>query len=101
VSDETDETDGTDDAGIIKRTCAGRCGVVLSYRLERGPEGYTSYVTCIDGCTAYRGGHLCIDCDVVVSEALASRRERRQRTTWARERSARKARVPAQKRGRR
>ena len=76
MSDETDETDET---RSIKRACAGRCGVVLRYQLGPYREGYTSELTCLDGYTAYRGGHLCIDCDAAVREALACRRERRQR----------------------
>lgn len=87
MSDEIDET------RILMRTCAGRCGVILRYRLGPYREGYTQELTCLNGYTAYRGGHLCGDCDAAVGEVLAARRERRQRKTWAAERAARKARV--------
>jgi hypothetical protein len=78
-----------DESNIIKRACAGRCGVVLRYR--RGPyrEGYTPEETCLDGYTAYRGGHLCRCCDVAVSEALGARRLWRQPKRAARNVSAR------------
>jgi hypothetical protein len=91
VSDEIDETK------ILMRSCAGRCGVILRYRLGPYREGYIQELTCLDGYTAYRGGHLCGDCDVVVAEALAARCEQRQRKRWTEARAARKVRVRAQR----
>ena len=64
---------------IIKRTCAAGCGEVVHYLLTRTREPYTPDLTCLDGVTAYRGGHLCIECDAAVEEVLARRREERQR----------------------
>jgi hypothetical protein len=72
-----------DNDNIIKRTCAGGCGEVLHYLLVRTSELHTPDLTCLDGVTAYRGGHLCLDCDVAVEEVLARRRERRQRMASA------------------
>ncbi|MGH9883882.1 MAG: hypothetical protein ACREBE_00015 [bacterium] len=80
---------------IITRTCTGGCGVVLHYLLGRTSELYTPDLTCLDGVTAYRGGHLCIDCDVAVAEVLARRRERGQRKAWATDRARRQARANA------
>ncbi len=62
-----------DNDNIIKRTCAGGCGEILHYLLGRTSEPYTPDLTCLDGVTAYRGGHLCIGCDAAVEEVLARR----------------------------
>lgn len=78
---------------IIKRTCAGRCGAILHYLLAPEGESRALVLTCLDSVTAYREGHLCIECDAAVEEALACRREARQRETWEKERAARRARV--------
>lgn len=90
MSDET-----ASEEPIIERTCAGRCGALLQYLLAPVGESRTLVLTCLDSVTAYREGHLCIECDATVEEALACRREQRQRETWARERAARRARVRA------
>ena len=90
-------SDDNESDNIIKRTCAGRCGVVLRYRLGPYREGYTQELTCLDGYTAYRGGHLCRCCDVAVAEALAARREWRPRKGRASERAVRTAPVRARR----
>jgi hypothetical protein len=62
------------DENIIKRPCAGDCGAVLHYVRAQASALYTPDVTCLDGVTAYRGGHLCVDCAAAVAAALARRR---------------------------
>jgi hypothetical protein len=90
-----------DESKIIIRTCAGRCGERLHYRLGPYREGYTQELTCIDGFTAYRGGHLCRCCDLAVTEALAVRRTWRQPIASASKRAPHRVSARARSRGRR
>lgn len=86
---------------IIRRACAGQCGTTLNYLLAPAPDLLTAptskspafVLTCLDSVSPYKGGHLCLDCDIAVDEALACRREKRQGEVAAKERAARKARV--------
>jgi hypothetical protein len=95
VSDET-----VSEHSIIERTCAGRCGALLSYLMAPSPHLHASrptskapafVLTCLDGVTAYREGHLCLECDTAVEEALTRHREQReQRETSGKQRPARR-----------
>ena len=98
MSDET-----ASEHPIIQRTCAGRCGAVLNYLLAPSPDLHASaptskapafVLTCLDGVTVYREGHLCLECDTTVEEALARRRE--QRETSGKLRPTRRARARVQ-----
>src|ERR1043166_7402022 len=99
---ETVTDESVSEQPIIKRTCAGQCGTTLNYLLAPALDLLTApltskssafVLTCLDSVTPYKEGHLCLDCDVAVAEALACRREKRQREVAAKERAARKARV--------
>ena len=68
--------DGDDtDERVVLRLCAGGCGVVLHYKLETSCRLYAPDLYCEDGNSAYRGGHLCNDCETVVAAALTQRCE--------------------------
>ena len=96
VSDET-----MSEEAIIERTCTGRCGSVLHYLLKAPGESGARVLTCLDGVTAYKDGHLCVRCDAAVEEVLAHRQEQVHRMASAKARGARQARVRARTRGRR
>lgn len=57
---------------VIVGRCAGRCGAEVRYVVDE----YTTQqplVRVISGCVAYKGGHLCVDCERVVEDALNER----------------------------
>ena len=64
------------DEATVQRLCAGGCGVVLHYELETSCRLYAPDLYCQDGNSAYRGEHLCNDCETVVAKVLADRCER-------------------------
>lgn len=55
----------------VRRHCAGRCGTLIAYTLEASP--YAPELRC-EGLIAYKDGHLCTACEVVIEAALAMRR---------------------------
>jgi hypothetical protein len=89
------------DEATVQRLCAGGCGVVLHYKLETSCRLYAPDLYCQDGNSAYRGGHLCNDCETVVAEALAERCEALQRAARQADRRLRARRGHEQARGRR
>jgi hypothetical protein len=89
------------DEGVVRRLCAGGCGVVLHYKLETSCRLYAPDLYCQDGNSVYRGGHLCNDCETVVADALTQRCEALRRAAQQAERRVRASRVREQVRGRR
>lgn len=85
----------------VQRLCAGGCGVVLHYKLETSCRLYAPDLYCQDGNSAYRGGHLCNDCETAVVEALGVRREGLQRAAQQADGKLRVRRGRKQVRGRR
>lgn len=55
----------------IRRPCVGRCGTLIAYTLD--PSGFAPELHC-DGLVAYKDGHLCTACELVIEAALATRR---------------------------
>ena len=62
----------------IQRHCAGGCGARLTYAMETSDQPYAPDLYCLDGNSQYRGGHLCNDCEIAVTEALTQRRQQLQ-----------------------
>jgi hypothetical protein len=58
----------------IIRKCAGGCGASLEYCIEDDQSPFMPDLS-MPG-VAYRGGHLCQECERVVADALALRRPR-------------------------
>lgn len=62
------------------RPCAGRCGTMNAYTVEVGPFTFVLEAGGFEpdpiavGLVAYKDGHLCTACEVVVEAALAARR---------------------------
>lgn len=60
----------------ITRKCAGGCGRDIFYILDEngGQSRYAPVYTLQGHGVQYAGGHLCIECDLIVCDALRDRK---------------------------